>query len=609
MILFPKMHGSWYKNLLVLGSVILVIIVLAITPFFWHPRNSEEHAASSLESLHIKQLLNTIDSTYWENPKQSLDSVNRLIILSRNQNDNDALALALYYKAACAVILERYDSAFVFCLNALSFAESRKNELVTGKMKNVLANYHLAKNEFDDANKCLMDALVILEKHGTQKDIANVLNGFGLLYYDLKEPDKAIGYYSRVLKLSQEAKKKRQESVAYLNISNCYLNKQDFNLTLYYLNKALAGFRVINDSASIMMCMMNLGIVAIDKGDKEKGLSCYFQVMDFSKRTKKKVLLGHTLFNIANVYFGNNNLVMARKYFMESIDVYRSIPNKNGEKNVLLALSTIEQKNDNWRKAHEYFVHYTNVKDSIVNADLLKNIADLQWKYDFQKKENETTVIRKKYELKQRESVILIISFTFIIVVVLLFVALIRLANKNLRKSDRLKELQIIHLQEKMEVDDKINKLEKLRLNAEIEAKNKELTTSSMQLIAKNEILTNISGIAEDFYRKKAVNEECYSKLKSVLKENLDQERNWEHFKRLFEEVHKDFFKNIKMNFPGITESELRLCAYLKINLQNKEISKILNVTPDSLKTLRSRIRKKFGLAKETILEEYIRGI
>ncbi|MDP4188246.1 MAG: tetratricopeptide repeat protein [Bacteroidota bacterium] len=604
-----KMSGPWYKNLIIISGVILIIIALSVIPFLWQHKHFADRGANSIENLKISRLLKTLDSTYWENPQQSLDSIDLLIRLSGKMKDNSALAMALYYKAACFIILERYDSAYVLCYNALRFAENQKNELVVGKMKNVLANYYLAKNEFNDANKCLMEALVILEKQGTKKDIANVLNGFGLLYYDLKDPDKAIRYYTRVIGISKEPDKKRQESVAYLNISNCYLAKQDFSLTLYFLNKALTGFHALNDSAFIMMCNMNLGIVAIDQGDKEKGLSYYFKVMEFCKRMKKKVLLGHTLFNIANVYYENNDLVLARKYFVESINVYRSISNKDGEKNVLLELSYIEQRNNNWKQAYAYYDHYINIRDSILNADLLKNINDLQWKYDFQKKENETTVIRKKFELKQRETVILIISFTFFIVVVLLFAALIRLANKNLKKSDKLKELRIIHLQEQMAADEKINRLEKLRLKAEIEAKNKELTTSTMQLIAKNEILTNISGIAESFYKKKAVNDECYVKLKSVLKENLDQERNWENFKRLFEEVHKDFFKSIKQTCPEITENELRLCAYLKINLQNKEIAKILNVTPDSLKTLRYRIRKKFNLNKEIILEEYIRAI
>jgi tetratricopeptide (TPR) repeat protein len=603
------MPRPWYKNPFFVGGCILIAIVLSILPFLLQHNRSDGKTNHSARNSTITRLLRSLDSAYWENPQQSLDSIRVLINISTKNNDNDALAMAFYYKAACYIILERYDSAFILCHNALRFAENQKNDLVIGKMKNVLANYYLAKNEFNEANKCLIEALDICEKWGSKKDIANVLNGFGLLYYDLKEPDKAIQYYTRVIGLSKEPDKKRQESVAYLNISNCYLAKPDYNLTLYYLNKALAGFRALNDSAFIMMCTMNRGIIAIDQGDKEKGLYYYFKVMEFSKRQKKKVLLGHTLFNIANVYYENNDLALAKKYFTESIAVYRSISNKSGEKNVLLELSRIEQRNNNWKQAFSYYDHYINVKDSILNADLLKNISDLQWKYDFQKKENENTVIRKKYEVKERETVILIISFTFFAIVVVLFGALVRLANKNLKKSDKLKELQIIHLQEQMAADEKINNLEKLRLNAEIEAKNKELTTSSLQLITKNEILTDISGIAENFYKKKAVNEECYIKLKSIVKENLDQERSWEHFKRMFEEVHADFFRNVKQGCPELSENELRLCAYLKINLQNKEIAKILNITPDSLKTLRCRIRKKFRLEKDAILEEYIRGI
>jgi tetratricopeptide (TPR) repeat protein len=591
----------------ILGSAILITTIVLVIFFAWPFKHVIINESAGFENSNVKRLLKTVDSTYWENPQQSLDSIQLLISLSTKINDNEALAMGLYYKAACYIILERYDSAFIACHKALRFAENQKNERVIGKMKIVLANYYLAKNEFKEANICLMEALSIFEKKGTKKDIANVYNGFGLLYYDLKESDKSIEYYKRVLSISSESDKKRQESVAYMNISNCYRNKQDFKLTRYYLSKALAGFHQLNDSVFIMMCNLNLGIVSIDQGDKQNGLNYYFKVMDFCKRKNKKVLLGHTLFNIANVYYENNNLVLASKYFKESIKVYRSISNRTGEKNVLLLLSMIEQKNNNWKQAYKYYDHYVNLKDSIVNADLLMNINDLQWKYDFQKKENETITIRKKFELKKKETIFLIISFTFLIVVALLLLVIIRLANKNLKKSDRLKELQISYLHEQMAADVKINNLEKLKLKAEIEAKNKELTTSSLQLITKNEILVNVSDIAESFYKKQAFNHECYSKLRSVLQENLNQERDWKHFKRLFEDIHKDFFKNIKLQCPDITENELRLCAYLKINLQNKEIAKLLNVTPDSLKTLRYRIRKKFNLEKETVLEEHIR--
>lgn len=607
--LLNSMSSRWYRKPLVIGGFILIIIVLSLVPFFLQRTVVGKKNILSAESLSIKRLLKNLDSTYWVNPHHSLQKVNSLIRIAEIVHNDSSLAMGHYYKAACFILLERYDSAFILCHTALRFAEDHKNELVVGKMKTVLANYYLAKNEFNEANKYLLEALVIFEKLGTKKDIANVLNGFGLLYYDLRQPDKAIGYYAQVLNLSKEPDKKRQESVAFLNISNCFLNKQEYDSTLFYLNKAAAGFRSLRDSAFIMMCTMNRGIVSITKGEKDQGLEYYFKVMDYSRRMQKKMLLGHTLFNIATVYYDNHNMDSATSYFMESMSVYRSIPNRNGEKNVLQQLAKIEQSKNNWKQAYTYYDRYINIKDSILNADLLKNINDLQWKHDFQKKEDENTEIKRKFEVKKRETIVLIITLTLVIIVVVLFGALIRLANKNLKKSGKLKELQIKHLQEQMVVHEKINTLEKLRLQAEIEAKNKELTSSSLQLINKNDILNNISNLTENFYKKKAVNDEYYKRLKSFLKENLDQERDWEHFKRLFEEVHTDFFKKLKQSCPEISENEMRLCAYLKINLQNKEIAKILNVTPDSLKTLRYRIRKKLNLEKDAVLEDYIREI
>lgn len=602
------MHRNRYKAIAL--GVFTTLVVVAIFAFVYlRSQNDVEKQLTASSSSKTEALLKTIDSLYWENPDHCLKYINDLLSIAGKTSNYNAMALGLYYKSACFVIKERYDSAYIMCHLTLKFANEHNNELVSGKIKVVLANYHIAKNELNEANKYLIEAIPDFEKSGTSKDMANLFNGFGLLYYNLKEPDKAIEYYYKVIALSKEVDKKRQKLVAYLNISNCYRNKLDHKMTLYYLDKALKGFREINDSAFIMMCTLNLGIIHIDRGDKEKGLNYYTKVMDYSRRNDKKLLLGHTLFNIASVYYQSKLFNVAEKYFNESMDVYRSVSSKDGEKNVLHELSSIAKIKNNWKQAYEYYDRYIIIRDSIMNAGLLQDINELRWNYDFQKKENETAIIKKKIEVKHREMLLVIISFTFITVFILLFALLIRLKNKNLRKSDHLNQLQILYLQGQMAADHKINELERLRLKGEIEAKSKELATSSMQLLSKNEILESISTVTENYYKKKSIDSECYIKLKRIFKENLDQQKDWEHFKRLFEEVHTDFFKNLKTVCPKISESELRLCAYLKINLHNKEISKILNIAPDSLKTVRYRIRKKLGLNKDDSLEEYIRNL
>jgi DNA-binding NarL/FixJ family response regulator len=186
---------------------------------------------------------------------------------------------------------------------------------------------------------------------------------------------------------------------------------------------------------------------------------------------------------------------------------------------------------------------------------------------------------------------------------------LIRLAYKNLKKSVRLTELENIHLNEKMSADQRINHLENLRLTSEIDAMNRELTATSLQLISKNEILADIYERNEQYFKKETMGREPYNDLKHILKENLNQDKDWAHFKELFVKVHRNFFNDIKNRCPELTENELRMCAYLRINLRNKEIAKMLNILPESVKTIRYHIRKKLKIDKDISLEDFIRGI
>lgn len=322
----------------------------------------------------------------------------------------------------------------------------------------------------------------------------------------------------------------------------------------------------------------------------------------------KKLLYGNTLLDIG-IYYSDKEPILAKQYLRMSLAEYHSIGNKTGESHSYMELSKIERKENHWKQAFEYFQLYCAINDSIVNNNLVRKISDIQAKYNFQKKENERIAFQKKYEVKKKETEILILSFITVLLVIIVIAALVKIAYDSLKKSNALKALQIVNLQDKILADERIAVLEKLRLRTEIDGKNKELTTSALQLITKNDILTKILSNAKLFYSKNAINEDYFSGLKNILKENSNQEKDWQHLKKIFEEVHHDFFRKIKQVCPELSENELRICAYLKINFQNKEIAKLLNITPESLKTLRHRIRKKLTLDKDEILEEFIRSL
>jgi len=97
--------------------------------------------------------------------------------------------------------------------------------------------------------------------------------------------------------------------------------------------------------------------------------------------------------------------------------------------------------------------------------------------------------------------------------------------------------------------------------------------------------------------------------LKPVIKiidKNLNNTDDWKFFQEAFNNADKDFLKKIKSKHPDLTPNDLRLCAYLRLNLSSKEIAPLLNISPRSVEVKRYRLRKKMNLDHDYSLTNYI---
>ncbi len=190
-----------------------------------------------------------------------------------------------------------------------------------------------------------------------------------------------------------------------------------------------------------------------------------------------------------------------------------------------------------------------------------------------------------------------------IIVYVFLFLVIIFMVHKFYQKQHRKlileneKELRMKNL----EAEQRIIKLQNEQLEREMTSKNKELAVSTMSLIKKNEFLTSIKDKLKDSGDSQGI--------KSVIKtidKDISEEDNWKFFKEAFSNADKDFFKKIKKQHPHLTPNDLKLCAYLRLNLSSKEIAPLLNISVKSVEIKRYRLRKKMDLPRERQLTDYI---
>jgi DNA-binding CsgD family transcriptional regulator len=143
--------------------------------------------------------------------------------------------------------------------------------------------------------------------------------------------------------------------------------------------------------------------------------------------------------------------------------------------------------------------------------------------------------------------------------------------------------------------------LKNSQLRNDIESKNRELATSTMSLIKKNELL--------NILKNELLKIKNHTESKNVIKiidENLNSNKDWELFQEAFNNVDKNFLNKIKELHTDLTPNDLRFCAYLRLNLSSKEIAPLLNITVRSVEIKRYRLRKKMNLFHEKSLVNYI---
>ncbi|MEO8795462.1 MAG: triple tyrosine motif-containing protein, partial [Daejeonella sp.] len=177
-----------------------------------------------------------------------------------------------------------------------------------------------------------------------------------------------------------------------------------------------------------------------------------------------------------------------------------------------------------------------------------------------------------------------------------------KLADKLQRERDEV-------LQKEVEGNERrIAKLETEKLQAELASKSRELANSAMTLVYKNELLQKLSGeitkLKDDTGKKLA--EDQVRKIQKVIDDGMNDVRDWNLFENSFNEAHESFFKKLKVEHPELVPNDLKLCAYLRMNMSSKEMSSLLNISVRGVEIRRYRLRKKLNLQHDKNLVEFL---
>lgn len=156
-----------------------------------------------------------------------------------------------------------------------------------------------------------------------------------------------------------------------------------------------------------------------------------------------------------------------------------------------------------------------------------------------------------------------------------------------------------------------IIKLRNEKLRAEMIHRDKELANQTNNILQKNKFLMKLNQELQKIQN--TTNDGTVKSKMAILKKRIDKEIDSEDqnriFETYFEEVHNDFFERLKNSFPNLSPKDLKLCAYIRMNISTKEIATLLNISSRGVEISRYRLRKKMELSREINLSTFLAGI
>ncbi|MBQ9667963.1 MAG: hypothetical protein IJV45_04360 [Prevotella sp.] len=199
---------------------------------------------------------------------------------------------------------------------------------------------------------------------------------------------------------------------------------------------------------------------------------------------------------------------------------------------------------------------------------------------------------------------------TFIVVMLFIIVVLVGggLAV-YFRQRYRIRKIENRELRNNLRQQALINQMNRQNFERDMQQKECEISSSTLLLAGKNDVLQQISQLTKHFYDHDQVPREFVRQVNHIVGESLATDDHWARFKLQFDAVHPGFFVKLGQKFPRLTENDLRLCAYIRIGMTSKEIAEVMLITHDSVNTTRYRLRRKLGLGKEASLEDFIRRV
>ena len=588
----------------------LLLILFTATSYSAFSQSFDKNKVDSLiHQINHEKIESTEKINYWNQIavcyiRLDLDSTahyaNEAKNLSTEIGYKKGLAISILSLAEIEQTLENYDKAIPLFNKTIELYEGLEKDANYLRALILLGIIYEVGQDFDKALEYYMTGLREAQLQGNKPFIAYFNNNISIVYGYTGFHDKELIYIKKASEIFKELGDDNYYANSLLNIGAYYQSVKQLDTALFYFHKAEKLQKKNNNYYGLTNIYNIFGDISLKKNNLDKALNFYQQsllnalLLD-SLDPRRNNRVSRANLNFGNVFLKSGKFLIAKKYFHTS-KAYsiksKSLLHQEEASYGLFSCFFGLNKHDSAMYYHGVFLA---LNDSLIAESYNERIDKLNYKYAL---ENEKELFEKENELitlqKNRQELLYLI-IVGILFIVAAFIFLVWYFQKA-----KLQRIELIKRNLQLENENYAISLEK---------KNRELTTTVLNLIERNEFLSNISKqLKESTITSQVNNANTIEEIiKSIDKESVN--KLWKEFEARYMDVHKDFHNRLTIGYPKLTANERRLCAFIVLNLSSKDISSITYQSLHSIKIARYRLRKKLGLEKNENLTVFLHNL
>ncbi len=467
----------------------------------------------------------------------------------------------------------------------------------TGAIHRILGNHLMAIQDYQKV-------IDLSELSGNMEKQTAGFMSLGGFYNERGEPEQALAYLTQALALAKHTGNASKKAIVLANMGLAHEHLNNLDSALVYMDKGLRIQTELEEVRGIASSKYNIGGLLIKMNQPRQAVETLKQAVGGFSLLDDDTGICIATIQLAQAWHLAGNNAEALDNADAALDIARKINNPALIKNVLKVLAHITSGINKHELAYAYLLRHNKIHDSLADANREQLIRELEIQFQTARKESEIQILKSRNEMQRKNNLLLSISSVALVVILLLGIILMRQKSRGIARKNKLFEQEkTIHKQKEALRDQ-----EQQVMNEQLEAKNRELASKALEMTRVNEVISSIIEKLEAYSNENQENEKStyyisgiISGLEAQLKKN-----SWSEFEKVFKQIHSGFYKKLLDICPDLSPAEIKVAAFLKLNLNTKEIAAISYKSESGIKSTRYRLRKKLGLASDDSLIPFL---